>query len=231
MTRRWKLTTSMLCVVLLVGGMLSGVTMVVLSHADPLNYFTLRMAANKAVPIRFYGLVVDEKGQPFWGATVTLSVRVVDYGSFFKNGGSKGPWREEQYTFVTGVDGRFECVGVTGVKVSVDDVSAMDHNWLYEADPGLRREEPNTLNRTYYYSPTPGSGYTPDRDNPAVFPLYAKGVTTGVGLSRGGWTPNHEEAANLIIKGVPHQPREKPEAFLPKKADPPELFKHRRPRE
>jgi hypothetical protein len=142
------------------------------------------------VPLKFYGRVVDANGKPIPGARIQWQIRTHNVLSLF--GGN----RNSTFTgaTVTNVNGDFQIKGYTGNALWIMSIDKDDYKWLKRSGPG------NLLdNDSYTYAPSSGSTYTPNPDNPAIFPMAGIADKPGAKyyLCRGGST-----------EGVPGQPEE-----------------------
>lgn len=107
-------------------------------------------------PIEFYGLVLDQDGNPLPDVEVKLSIRATKEPV----PGAVGDGFD--YPIVRTDDrGRFEIVNTKGALLSVQELRKPG----YEASKG-------GINRAYWYWRSPGMTFTPDRESPEVFRMW-----------------------------------------------------------
>ena len=121
-------------------------------------------AMTEPVPVRFFGRVVDDAGNPVQAAEVYVRLAKPNWTYIL---GAKSVYTERKAVRVTGADGRFEVNEPSGVALYVDDI----------LKPGLvlqhRRNE-----GSYYYS---GAGanprHEPDENHPVEFRMRPGNAT------------------------------------------------------
>jgi hypothetical protein len=118
---------------------------------------------NKQQPVEFYGQVVDGRGQPVAGATVTVDVQVF---SPHGTGRNHSLMDKRQLTRTTDAGGRFEVRGVRGTTLSVSRIERDG----YVTYPNRYHNMADVIG--FRYAQDRGVPYyVPDPQRPAIFPI------------------------------------------------------------
>ena len=133
--------------------------------------------------VTFYGLVIDERGQPLADATVRLAVMENQLGpDGFRH---PVPGTAHHQTLRSDSSGRFEVRAVPGNNLTILEVSRPGFEWVFEWAYGYGL--PGALSSNQFYCYDPGDRmYVPDESRPAVFPLQRVGSPVAGRPSRGG---------------------------------------------
>src|SRR4051812_32762041 len=133
--------------------------------------------------VTFFGLVVDERGEPVSDAEVRVYVaesRIDEHGA-----GRLVPETAKDHWLRTDAGGRFALQGIPGNYLAVA-VSKLDHEWVYDLAVAAKTvPELLDANLTFSFDPK-GRMYIPDASRPAVFPLFRTGSLVLGRTSRGG---------------------------------------------
>jgi hypothetical protein len=142
-------------------------------------WFIIR-AANQP-RITFYGMVIDERGQPVTDATVHL---IADEFHFGKGRfGQLVPGSANDCWLRTDAAGRFHVHDMPGNHLTIMDVSKPGYDWIF--DWAYAATELPDGNRFYLFEPNVRT-YLPDQSRPAIFPLVRAGSQVLGQPSRGG---------------------------------------------
>lgn len=170
------------------------------------------IVAHHNAPIDFYGMILDQDGQPLVGVLVPTSVRfrklIPDTGIATLN---------ETNSLLSNAEGRFSITGLQGFAFSIHEI-AMEG---YELEPKA------TLG--FFYGPTKPINHVPDPDRPVVFRMWQRGV--GVELARQSFRTNiradgRDHYFNWVTGEVSDQPGTNQTSFLIRVRRDPLLFKY-----
>src|SRR6266542_3368904 len=116
--------------------------------------------------VTFYGLVIDERGQPVIDATVRLGVEEVDFGP--DGLGHPVPGTINHQSLRTDSSGRFAVRAVPGNNVTILEVSKPGFEWVFDWAYGYGLPGALSSNRFYSYD-VHTRMYLPDESRPAIF--------------------------------------------------------------
>jgi len=135
---------------------------------DPRRWVSYAQTRREAVPIQFFGKVIDNSGRPVGGAAVSVRIEVPNGACLFGATELKRPLVVEE---TTAPDGTFVIRGLNGHTLRVESIRKDDH--LPNPPPQWYDRGEFGDNWFYYYSPSygPELRYVPDPSRPALFPL------------------------------------------------------------
>ncbi len=169
-------TTSVL--VLGGGGLLLLALVSLLSPTCQQHWYMTSVYWRKSQPVRFYGQVVDQKGTPIPGATVSIMIEDFNRGTFL---GSRDYMNQRRLTRTTGSDGKFLVTGTTAMQLIIEKVEHPDYLRIPE-----RKWDVLVAVDGFNYARGRAPRYVPDPQKPAIFPLRKEGEERVLWPTRGG---------------------------------------------
>lgn len=153
-----------------------------LIYRGPVHLMRVNQYWGQVTGIRFYGLVVDQSGNPIPNAKVSVLIDNFNYRSILTG---DDYLRDDRIDVTTGPDGRFT-IKTRGMSVRIDSVT--HESYADNPRSGWYRRGDFSDNWFYYYSSTyPGHvPYKPNPTRPAIFPLAKPGQPATSQPSRGG---------------------------------------------
>ena len=146
--------------------------------------------------VNFYGLVIDEYGNPLPDASVLVYLDWTPPNYY-----GPSPDTNKRLDLTTDQQGRFEVRNERAKRLQVLDVKKPGHVWLVDyawmAKPEYRPHD----NRFYGFEND--HPYLPDPAHPAVFPLMSTGSKATARTSRGG---ADREPDGTVVVNVPWTP-------------------------
>ena len=170
------------------------------------------IVAHHNAPIDFYGMILDQDGQPLVGVPVQTAVW---FRKLIPNTGVATLL--ETNTVVSDSAGKFSISGLEGFTLFIRNVEAEGYELDPKATPG------------FTYGPTQPINHVPEPDRPVVFRMWKRGV--GVELVRQSFRTNiradgSDHYFNWVTGEVSDQPGTNRTSFLIRVRRDPLLFKY-----